>query len=62
MKNFLKNKKGQTSTEYALALILCLILAIIFQVEFFKKNENGSLNLVESTFYNVEYTVTKSYP
>ncbi len=57
----LLSNRGQTTTEFALGLLICLILAIILN-SFFEYKENNSLTLSQQAFYNVEYTVTKPYP
>ena len=55
------NLHGQTTTEFALGILLCVILAIIVN-SFFEYKENDGLTLSQQAFYNVEYTVTKPYP
>jgi hypothetical protein len=55
------NIRGQTTTEFALGMLLCLLLALVLNM-FFEHREGNSLTLSEGAFYNVEYTVTKAYP
>jgi len=55
------NSYGQTTTEFALGILLSVILAIILN-SFFEYKEGNGLTLSQQAFYNVEYTVTKPYP